>query len=112
MSQDGRAVLHHQEQGASWSSVPSQNDRRRVPLECQSVSFRLFSLQWSIKRLTCSEDKPTLAKLIEAVNANYKDRFDEIRRFWGGGQMSQRSQARQAKILRAKEKEAAKKAAL
>ena len=53
-----------------------------------------------------------MAKLVEAVNANYKDRFDEIRRHWGGGQMSQRSQARQAKIQKAKEKEAAKKAAL
>ena len=36
--------------------------------------------------------------MVESVNANYKDRFDEIRRHWGGGRMSQRSQARQNKL--------------
>jgi hypothetical protein len=28
-----------------------------------------------------SEDKPTLSKIVEAVNANYKDRYDEVRLF-------------------------------
>jgi len=59
-----------------------------------------------------AEDKPTLSKIVEAVNANYKDRYDEIRKNWGGNQMSQRSQARMSKIEKARDKELQKKAGL
>jgi len=59
-----------------------------------------------------AEDKPTLSKIIESVNANYKDRYDEIRKNWGGNQMSQRSQARMSKIEKARDKEQQKKAGL
>jgi large subunit ribosomal protein L7Ae len=38
------------------------------------------------------EDEPALAKLVEAVKTNYNDRYDEIRKQWGGGIMSQRTQ--------------------
>uniref|UniRef100_A0A8I5NTC9 60S ribosomal protein L7a n=1 Tax=Papio anubis TaxID=9555 RepID=A0A8I5NTC9_PAPAN len=31
-----------------------------------------------------SEDKGALAKLVEAIRTNYNDRYDEIRRHWGG----------------------------
>lgn len=58
------------------------------------------------------EEKSSLAKIVESVNSNYKDRFDEIRRHWGGGRMSQRSQAKANKIEKAKSKDLAKKAAL
>jgi large subunit ribosomal protein L7Ae len=59
-----------------------------------------------------AEDKASLAKIVESVNTNYKDRFDEIRKHWGGGRMSQRSQARSNKIDKAKNKDLAKKAAI
>ncbi|RUS74545.1 hypothetical protein EGW08_017693 [Elysia chlorotica] len=53
------------------------------------------------------EDRPTLNKLIEAVKTNFNDRFDEIRRHWGGGVMGSKSQARVAKVEKAKAKELA-----
>ncbi|MRA94178.1 hypothetical protein GH868_30075, partial [Bacillus thuringiensis] len=31
------------------------------------------------------EDRSTLNKLIEAVKTNFNERFDELRRHWGGG---------------------------
>ncbi|KAJ3293770.1 60S ribosomal protein L8B [Borealophlyctis nickersoniae] len=37
------------------------------------------------------EDKHDLASLVSAVKANYNDKFDEIRRSWGGGIMGQKS---------------------
>jgi len=58
------------------------------------------------------EDKSSLSKLIESVNTNYKDRFEEIRKHWGGGRMSQRSQARMNKLQRARDRELQKKANL
>merc|ERR1712198_408418 len=51
------------------------------------------------------EDKGALAKLVEAIKTNYNDRFEEIRRHWGGGIMGGKSQAKVAKIEKAKAKE-------
>ncbi|KAK3781331.1 hypothetical protein RRG08_018958 [Elysia crispata] len=53
------------------------------------------------------EDRPALNKLIEAVKTNFNERFDEIRRHWGGGVMGSKSQARVAKLEKAKAKELA-----
>ncbi|CAG5118956.1 unnamed protein product [Candidula unifasciata] len=53
------------------------------------------------------EDKPALSKLTEAIKTNFNDRSDEIRRHWGGGQMGSKSQARIAKVEKAKAKELA-----
>jgi len=55
------------------------------------------------------EDRGQLSKVVEAVKTNFNDRFDEIRRHWGGGIMGSKSQARIAKLERMKAKELAQK---
>merc|ERR1712113_1234064 len=54
-----------------------------------------------------SEDRSSLNKVVEAVKNNYNDRFDEIRRHWGGASMGSKSQARINKLEKAKAKELA-----
>ncbi|XP_032905019.1 60S ribosomal protein L7a [Amblyraja radiata] len=53
------------------------------------------------------EDKGAIGKLIEAVRTNYNERYDEIRRHWGGGILGPKSVARIAKLEKAKAKELA-----
>merc|ERR1711976_109564 len=53
------------------------------------------------------EDRTSLNKLVEAVKSNYNERVDEIRKHWGGGVMGAKSQARIAKLERAKQRELA-----
>uniref|UniRef100_A0A665TNN5 60S ribosomal protein L7a n=1 Tax=Echeneis naucrates TaxID=173247 RepID=A0A665TNN5_ECHNA len=48
-----------------------------------------------------------LAKLVEAIKTNYNDRYEEIRRHWGGGIMGPKSTARITKLEKAKAKELA-----
>nr|CAH8838254.1 unnamed protein product [Trichobilharzia regenti] len=51
------------------------------------------------------EDKSRLTKIVEMVKNNYNDRYEEIRKHWGGGVMGSKSVARQIKIEKAKKKE-------
>ena len=53
------------------------------------------------------EDKSALAKLVEAIRTNFSDRYDEIRRHWGGSVLGPRSVACIAKLEKAKAKELA-----
>eukprot|EP00249_Psilotum_nudum_P008432 c21264_g1_i1 orf=1388-2176(-) len=54
-----------------------------------------------------NEDKLEFSKIVEAVKANFNDRFDELRKQWGGGIMGIKSMAK----TKAKEKLLAKEAA-
>jgi len=67
-----------------------------------------------VRRKTCSslaitgvnsEDKTTLSKLVEVVKTNFNDRYDEMRKHSGGGQLGAKSLARIAKFEKAKAKE-------
>jgi len=53
------------------------------------------------------EDEGALAKVIDGVKANFNDRFEEIRKQWGGGIMSLKTQHKVAEIAKAKAREAA-----
>ncbi|XP_003387052.1 PREDICTED: 60S ribosomal protein L7a-like [Amphimedon queenslandica] len=55
------------------------------------------------------EDKSSFNNLVESIRNNYNDRFDEIRRRWGGGIVGSKAQAVRAKIEKAKAKELASK---
>jgi large subunit ribosomal protein L7Ae len=53
------------------------------------------------------DDKSGLSKIIEAIKTNFNDRYDEIRRHWGGGVLGNKSQARINRLERLKAREAA-----
>lgn len=55
-------------------------------------------------------DRANFSKLIETVTNNFNERYDEIRRHWGGGVLGDKSRARIAKIEKAKSREMAQKA--
>merc|ERR1712135_242480 len=71
-----------------------------------------------VRRKTCAalaltnihpEDKSALSKVVEATRNNFNDRFEEIRRHWGGGINGSKSLAKIAKLEKAKAKEMAQK---
>ena len=52
-----------------------------------------------------SNDRSSMNKLIEAIKTNYNERYDEIRKNWGGGILGAKSTAKIAKLEKAKAKE-------
>jgi len=65
-----------------------------------------------VRRKTCTAvclndvdagDKALLNKVIEAVTSQFNDRFDDIRKTWGGGALSRKAEALKAKHEKAKE---------
>jgi len=53
------------------------------------------------------EDNSGLSKIVEAIKTNFNDRYDELRRHWGGGVLGNKSQARINRLERIKAREAA-----
>lgn len=53
------------------------------------------------------DDKSGLSKIIDAIKTNFNDRYDELRRHWGGGVLGNKSQARINRLERLKAREAA-----
>jgi large subunit ribosomal protein L7Ae len=56
-----------------------------------------------------SGDRAAFSKVVEAIKINFNDRFEEIKRHWGGGVLGSKSAARIAKIEKAKARELAQK---
>ncbi|XP_063216224.1 large ribosomal subunit protein eL8 [Bacillus rossius redtenbacheri] len=54
-------------------------------------------------------DRASFTKVLEAVKTNFNERYDEIKRHWGGGLLGSKSAARIAKIEKAKARELAQK---
>lgn len=57
------------------------------------------------------EDRVKLQKVVEVVKASFNDRYDDIRRSWGGGILGKKSQARKARLDKAKARELSQKVA-
>ena len=47
------------------------------------------------------EDEAALSKLVTTVNLNFADKYDEVRKHWGGGIMGAKAQAKMAKRAKA-----------
>lgn len=56
-----------------------------------------------------SEDRSSFNNLVEAVKTNYNERFEEIRKKWGGGIMGVKTQAAKAKMEKLRQRELAQK---
>jgi len=56
-----------------------------------------------------NSDRANLAKLVDAIKTNYNERYEEIRKHWGGGLLGPKSLARIAKLERARARELAQK---
>lgn len=56
-----------------------------------------------------SEDKGSLNTLLEAVKTNYNERFEDIRKRWGGGIMGRKARDARAKVEKIKMREMASK---
>jgi len=95
--------------------IPSLCRKMGIPYCIIKGKARLGRL---VNRKTCtcvaltsveSGDRGQFSKVLEAIKTNFNERYEELRRHWGGGALGSKSSARLAKIERAKVKEAAQK---
>ncbi|XP_039253841.1 large ribosomal subunit protein eL8-like [Styela clava] len=98
--------------------LPALCRKMNVPYCIVKGKARLGRL---VHRKTCTcvaitdvnnEDKSGLSKLIDTVRTNYNDRFEEIRKHWGGQVMGSKSMAAIAKQEKVRAREMANKAQL
>jgi len=95
--------------------LPSLCRKMGVPYCIVKGKARLGSV---VKRRTCTtvaitnthpEDKSSLSKLVETIRTNFNERYEELKRHWGGGILGSKSNARIHKLEKAKAKEIAQK---
>lgn len=67
-----------------------------IDIPCQTAAALAFT---EVR----SEDKSELSKLVTAIKEGYSDKYDEMKRHWGGGIMGAKAQARQEKRRKALE---------
>ncbi|ETN65128.1 60S ribosomal protein L7a [Anopheles aquasalis] len=97
--------------------LPALCRKMGIPYCIIKAKSRLGALVYR-KTCTCvaltqvdNSDRATLTKLVETIKTNYNDRYDEIRRHWGGGLLGPKSMARIAKLEKAKAREITQKVA-
>jgi len=95
--------------------LPALCRRHNVPYCIVKSKARLGQI---VGRKTCtsvaltdvaSGDRGALGKIQETVRTDFNNRADEIRRHFGGGEMSRKSQAKKARVEKTKAKEIAQK---
>lgn len=74
------------------------------------VNPYVFVLFFKFNYFFFREDRNLLKNVTETVTTNFNERADEIRKHWGGGVMSARSQAKASKIEKARLKDVIQKA--
>ncbi|KAL4698416.1 hypothetical protein H8959_011073 [Pygathrix nigripes] len=106
-------IVHNVDPIGLAVSLPALCHKMGIPYCIIKGKARLGRL---VHRKTCStvaftqvysEDKGALAKLVEAIRTNYSDRYNEIRRHWGGNVLGPKSVACIVKLKKAKAKELA-----
>jgi len=94
--------------------LPALCRKMGVPYCIMKSKARLGAL---VRMKTCTavclndvdaKDKGTLAKVIEMLNESFIDKYDDIRKTWGGGELSAKAIALKTKIEKIKAEEAKK----
>ncbi|CAD6336614.1 unnamed protein product [Miscanthus lutarioriparius] len=76
LCRNGGSILHRQGKSTPWIGCSQEDRICSMPNHCKN------------------EDKLEFSKVLEAIKANFNDKFDEVRKKWGGGVMGSKSQAK------------------